>query len=63
MQREKSALKVRPISYSDARRKENDPRRRAKFIESLAIVIIRHENFLKIRSLHGEIEILWLADA
>jgi hypothetical protein len=54
LKEKKSALKVRPVSDSDARRKEKDLRRRAKFIESLAIVIFRHENFLKIRSRHSE---------
>jgi hypothetical protein len=62
-QRKKSALNARLSTDSDAWLKEKDLRRRAKFIESLAIVTFRHENFLKIRSRHDEIEILWLADA
>jgi len=57
-QRKKFALKNAADPYSDARISENDLRRRAKFIESLANATFRHENFLKIRSRPDEIEIL-----
>jgi hypothetical protein len=53
-QRKEFALNAPPIGYSAARSKEKNLRRREKFIESLANVIFRHENFLKSGSRHSE---------